>query len=176
MHTILNNFLLKLLQNDLAKIINEGTDSFSASADNIKITFKFYGMSFLFSQNNSDESSSLKSTFDRQNSASSGLRRPQMQSNTLYQQQHSDEQQHQQQQQQYSQQTEPDSPQSSMTSSGFTSVSNYAGNGSMPNSGFRRLVLLLITFQFCYLSINFEPLSANSLKSKKNVFVFIILK
>ncbi|XP_066923580.1 ankyrin repeat and SAM domain-containing protein 6-like [Clytia hemisphaerica] len=69
--------------------------------------------------NSSDESSSIKS-FNRQNSSSSGIRRPQMQNNILYQQ--------------------PDSPQSSMTSSGlsgFTSVSNYNGRGSMPNSGFK---------------------------------------
>lgn len=35
-------------------------------------------------------------------------------------------------------QPEPDSPQSSMTSSGFTSVSQYRGPGVMPQPIFRR--------------------------------------
>lgn len=79
--------------------------------------FTFY---VIDQQNSSNDSTSLKA-LDQQTNGT-GMRRPKMTGSVAS----------------FAPYQEPDSPQSSMTSSGFTSVSRNNGRGSMPNAPFKR--------------------------------------
>lgn len=73
-------------------------------------------------ENSSYDTASFKALQNNSTNNTRNIKRPQMSSNMAF----------------AAHQPEPDSPQSSMTSSGFTSVSQYRGPGVMPQPIFRR--------------------------------------